>query len=116
MEVFVEVAFDLSPVAVAEASKLPEDEAVVQGEELQSDDAVRGRPVSARSEIVWSPGHGWWPLVVIIARTVCPAALKLRLLITTAGRRLLPACSEKGKGTTTTSNRSQVTKSLFILL
>jgi hypothetical protein len=54
--------------------------------------------------------------IVIIARTEWPARpLNSVELNTSAGRRLAPGRSEKGKGTTATSPGSQITKRLVIL-
>ncbi len=44
VEELFEVAFDLFPVSGIEVSEPAEDEAVVQGEKLQSDDAGKGQP------------------------------------------------------------------------
>jgi hypothetical protein len=62
-----------------------------------------------------SPAHGGCSALVIMARMVWPPRLNLRELSATAGRRFSPACSENGKGITTTSHCSEITEGFLVL-
>ena len=112
----VEAGLDARPVSIAETSEAPKNNPIVESEEFEAYETRQWETCFAvmLEAAIARPG------VVTSCRDHCQdsvtGGVEGVLLSTRAGRRFSAALSENGKGTTTTSQRSQITERLVIFL